>query len=323
MLPMIIMSLMILILSRENNVLNKKLVSDTKEINYPFFNSENVDDYIKEYLDEYIIEDNEVLIDYDCIEEDDLYYLTFYKYIFNGNMISSDIDFLLINIESDMVSKLKYVSYEYDVVQNKIIDNDKKLVALTFDDGPNYNTNKILDILEEFNVSATFFVLGSKIKGNEYILERMVNSGNEIGNHTFNHLLLTRYKEDKIEEEIESTSNLIFETIGKYPMLLRTGYGSVNNKIKKISNYPIVIWNIDTLDWKYHNSKRIASRVINKVKDGDIVLMHDVYSATANALYTIIPDLQAKGYDFVTVSELFYYKGITLENGKVYASAKE
>ena len=95
-----------------------------------------------------------------------------------------------------------------------------------------------------------------------------------------------------------------------------------NNIVKKIGNMPIIIWDIDTLDWKYHNSKRIASRVINKVKDGDIILMHDIYSATANSLNIIIPELQNRGYTFVTIPELFYYKEITLEKGMVYGYAR-
>ena len=144
----------------------------------------------------------------------------------------------------------------------------------------------------------------------------------EIGNHTFNHLLLTKYKEDVIKEEIDNTSSVIFEATGTYPKLLRPSYGAYNNIIKKIGDMPIIIWDIDTLDWKYHNSKRIASRVINKVKDGDIILMHDVYSATANSLNIIIPELQNRGYTFVTVPELFYYKEITLEKGKVYGYAR-
>ena len=115
---------------------------------------------------------------------------------------------------------------------------------------------------------------------------------------------------------------MIFDVTGNYPKLLRPSYGSFNSKIKKMANMPIIIWDIDTLDWKYHNSKRITNRVVSKVKDGDIILMHDIYSATANALNNIIPELQSRGYVFVTVSELFYYKGITLEDGKVYGYAR-
>ena len=228
----------------------------------------------------------------------------------------------VIDIDNDKVEKGIASTYmnDYIIYDNDVISN--KYIALTFDDGPNYNTNKVLDILEENNVPATFFVLGNRIKGNENILKRMVSSKMEIGNHTFNHLLLTKYKEDKVESEINNTSNLIFDVTGKYPTLFRPSYGSCNKMIKRIVDTPIIIWDIDTLDWKYHNSRRISSRVINKVKDGDIVLMHDIYSATANALEIIIPSLKSKGYTFVTVSDLFYYKNIPLEKGKVYGFAR-
>ena len=312
---------MILVLEKEKNIENRTIFNENKEISYPFFNTPEIDNYISNYLSEYITTKEDILIDYDYVKEDAMYYLTFYQYIFDGNKISNKKDSLLINTEDNTITKIRPISYEYDVVHNKIINNENKLIALTFDDGPNYNTNKVLDVLEKYNITATFFVLGSKIKGNEYILKRIVNSGHQIGNHTFNHLLLTRYDEETVLEEIKSTSDLIFEVTGTYPSLFRPSYGSVNSKIKKVSECPIIIWDIDTLDWKYHNSDRIAKRVINKARDGDIVLMHDVYSATANSLNVIIPKLQEKGYTFVTVSELFYYKGVELEKGKVYGYA--
>lgn len=322
MLPIIIVSLMFLILDNEKTLKNKTIFNEYKEISYPFFGIEEVDSYIINYLNDYIKEDDNVLVDYDYINKDNIYYITFYKYLFDDNKINSGRDTFVVDIKDNTINKTNPISYEYDIVQNKIIDRDSKLIALTFDDGPNYNTNKVLDVLEKYDVPATFFVLGSKIKGNEYILKRIINSGSEIGNHTYNHLILTKYKEDKIFEEINNTSELIYEVTGDYPKLLRPSYGIVNNKVKKLSNYPIIIWDIDTLDWKYHNSNRIANRVINKVSDGDIVLMHDVYSATSNALNIIIPKLKDNGYSFVTVSELFYYKNINLENGKVYGYAK-
>lgn len=322
MLPLIIISLMLLVLDREKTLENKTVYSDNKEISYPFFDIEEIDNYIANYLNDYITTNEEVLIDYDCIKENNLYYLTFYNYLFSGNKIKSSTSSVIISTKDNSIIKSVPVSYEYDIIQNKVVDKEEKMIALTFDDGPNYNTNKVLDILEKYNVPATFFILGSKIKGNEYILKRMASSGMEIGNHTYSHLLLTKYQEDKIKEEIESTSNLIFEVTGKYPTLLRPSYGSVNSKIKKTADMPIIIWDIDTLDWKYHNSKRISKRVLNKAGDGDIVLMHDIYSATANALNIIIPELQNRGYTFVTVSELFYYKEVNLEKGKVYGYAK-
>ena len=323
-LPLVIISLILLVIDYNKEIVNKKVFSDNKEINYPFFNDDKIDKYINDYLNEYIVNDSEnnIFIDYDYIDNDDLCYMTFYKYILNGNVISSNSDSFEIDIENSSIIKVKNTSFDFDFVTSRKIDTDKKLVALTFDDGPNYNTNKILDVLNKYHVPATFFVLGSKIKGNEYILKKMKDSGMEIGNHTYNHLLLTKYKEDKIKKEITDTNNLIFEVTGKEPKLFRPSYGSFNKKIKNISEMPIIIWDIDTLDWKYHNSKKITSRVVNKVKDGDIVLMHDIYSATANALDNIIPMLANNGYSFVTVSDLFYYKGITLEKGKVYGYAR-
>ena len=312
---------MMLVLGNEQTLENKRVFNNNIDINYPFFGIEEIDTYISNYLNKNINEKEELLIDYDCIENNNIYYITFYKNIFNNNKIKSSIDTFKVDTKNNKIEKTSPVTYEYDIVHNKVIDKESKMIALTFDDGPNYNTNKVLEVLESYNIPATFFVLGSKIKGNENILKRIKESGSEIGNHTYNHKILTRLKENEIRKEIDNTSNQIYEVTGEYPKLLRPSYGIVNKKVKSLADTPIIIWDIDTLDWKYHNSKKIANRVLSKAKDGDIVLMHDVYSSTANALKIIIPELKERGYTFVTVSELFYYKGIELTNGKVYGSA--
>ena len=114
----------------------------------------------------------------------------------------------------------------------------------------------------------------------------------------------------------------MFEIISKYPSLTRPSYGSTSSTIRSVIETPIIIWDIDTLDWKYHNSKRIYNKVIDKVRDGDIILMHDIYSATSNSLEMIIPKLLDEGYQLVTVSELFYYKNIELKPKNVYGLAR-
>lgn len=313
---------MIFIVDNDNDVINKEVVSLNYDISYPFFSNDDIDNYISGYLnyDSYI--DGNVIIDYDIYDNDNLYYLTFYKYFWNDNMVSDGSDSFVIDTSNNSVSRINKTNYEYDVVINRKIDKSKKMIALTFDDGPNYNTSKVIDVLNKYDIKATFFVLGSRAINNKDILKKMADSGMEIGNHTYNHLLLTKYDENKIRSEIEDTSEVIYSATKKRPKLLRPSYGSVNNKIKKVANMPIIIWDIDTLDWKYHNSKRITSRVVNKVRDGDIILMHDIYSASLNALSNIIPILQDNGYEFVTIDELFYYKGISLENGKVYGYAR-
>lgn len=313
---------MIFIVDSDNDVINKEVVSLNYDISYPFFSNDDIDNYISDYLnyDSYI--DGNVIIDYDIYDNDNLYYLTFYKYFWNDNMVSDGSDSFVIDISNNSVSRINKTNYEYDVVINRKIDKSKKMIALTFDDGPNYNTSKVIDVLNKYDIKATFFVLGSRAINNKDILKKMADSGMEIGNHTYNHLLLTKYDENKIRSEIEDTSEVIYSATKKRTKLLRPSYGSVNNKIKKVANMPIIIWDIDTLDWKYHNSKRITSRVVNKVRDGDIILMHDIYSASLNALSNIIPILQDNGYEFVTIDELFYYKGISLENGNVYGYAR-
>lgn len=313
---------MFFIVDSDNDVINKEVVSLNYDISYPFFSNDDIDNYISSYLnyDSYI--DGNVIIDYDIYDNDNLYYLTFYKYFWNDNMVSDGSDSFVIDTSNNSVSRINKTNYEYDVFINRKIDKSKKMIALTFDDGPNYNTSKVIDVLNKYDIKATFFVLGSRAINNKDILKKMADSGMEIGNHTYNHLLLTKYDENKIRSEIEDTSEVIYNATKKRPKLLRPSYGSVNNKIKKVANMPIIIWDIDTLDWKYHNSKRITSRIVNKVRDGDIILMHDIYSASLNALSNIIPILQDNGYEFVTIDELFYYKGISLENGKVYGYAR-
>ena len=134
--------------------------------------------------------------------------------------------------------------------------------------------------------------------------------------------MLSKLNDDELLNQINKTQEIIKEYTGFTPTLFRPSYGSIKKSQKSMIDLNIILWNVDTLDWKYHNSKRIASRVINKVKDGDIILMHDIYSATANSLNIIIPELQNRGYTFVTIPELFYYKEITLEKGMVYGCAR-
>lgn len=306
----------------KKNIIDKEIKINNAVINYPYFSNNNINSSILAFINNNILKSNsKLIIDYDY--NDVLNILTFYKTEIEGNLVKNKIS--TFKIGKNSFTKINNIIKEvndYDFYNNKNINKETKLVAFTFDDGPNYNTNKVIDLLTKYNVTATFFVMGKNIKGNEKIIEKMYNSNMEIGNHTFNHLLLTRYNKEKIKEEITKTNNLIFDITGNYPTLLRTSYGSVNKIIRQNANMPIIIWNIDTLDWKYKNSNKIADKILNKVKDGDIILMHDIYKSTLNSLDIVIPELLERGYQIVSVSELFYYKEISLENGKVYGFAK-
>lgn len=331
----LVSTLLILILiysyDKRETILNKEYHDTKKNISiyYPYFNNPKVDSYLENYLQTYLTKDPKILdllfIDYDleCSTSNEIA-LTFYIYQEKNNIIKKEtrkINLDLLNNQILENNKIKDASVEYDIYTQNTIKKDKPMIALTFDDGPNHNTSRILDILEKYNVKATFFILGSNIKNNEETIKRMSKLGMEIGSHMYSHKLITKLKDNQITDEIKQVDDLIFNVIGKYPTLLRPSYGTVNKRIKKLIDKPIIIWNIDTLDWKYHNSQKIADRVFKDINDGDIVLMHDIYRATANSLEIIIPSLLEQGYQLVTVSELLYYKEIPLQKGAVYGSA--
>ena len=311
-------------------VLNKEYVDSENDvyIEYPYFNNKVIDGYINDYLNKIVDKssDYELFMDYDYNIDNEIVSIYFYVNRVMDNVESRGVRKLEIDLGSGFVTSRDVMEEDddisiFDVYQYKVLDKDSPMVALTFDDGPNYNTSRVLDILEKYNVKATFFVLGTNIEGNEGILKRMNDLGMEIGNHMFSHKLATRLKNDKIEEEIKKVDDLVFDVVGCYPTLVRPSYGTVNKRVRKVIDKPIIVWDIDTLDWKYHSSKRISNNILKKVKDGDIVLMHDIYSATANSLEITIPRLLEEGYQLVTVSELFYYKDKELKKGYVYGSS--
>lgn len=214
-----------------------------------------------------------------------------------------------IHLENETVPT--YVPYE-DILNEPVknIDPQKPMVAMTFDDGPSKRyTAAILDALKEYNASATFFVLGSNANSAPELLQRMVLEGNEIGNHTFSHKQLTTLSKENIEEEIVATQESIYDITHKYPDVIRPPYGSKNHTVMECAKGKrLVTWTLDTRDWHDRNAKVIVDRVMKDVKDGDIILMHDLYASTAQAASILIPKLQEKGFQLVTVSELYTYR---------------
>lgn len=202
------------------------------------------------------------------------------------------------------------------------IDKNKKMIALTFDDGPNgANTNEILDILEKNNSVATFFVVSRRLDADKKVLKRMVDLGCQIGNHTANHKDLTKLSDEQIKAEVDLVSDKIKNITGNAPTIVRVPYGAVNDNVTQNIDYPIIMWNIDTKDWKTKNVEAIKKEVLGKVKDGDIILMHDLYKTTKDACKQIIPALIEQGFQLVTVDELLYYRDIEPQAGVKYFNA--
>lgn len=194
----------------------------------------------------------------------------------------------------------------------------EKKVALTFDDGPHSKqTNDILNILKEHNVSATFFLLGNNIQGKNDIIQRIVNEGHVLGNHTWNHPNITRISEDELENEIQRLEQSIFKITGFRTVLMRPPFGFVSDKnMLKLEelDYKVIKWSADSFDWDAKSPDEILINVLPNLRRGGIVLLHDnifgqegksnELSVTARALPDIIMSLRLQGYEFVTVDEL-------------------
>ena len=192
----------------------------------------------------------------------------------------------------------------YISIKKKNIDYNKKVVALTFDDGPSKYTKKILDILKEEEACATFFIVGNKALFYKEELQRMIKEGSEIGNHSYSHKWLNRLSENEFKEEINKTQKVIEDITGFTPKIFRPTYGGYSNKLKTYTDLNFILWNVDSEDWKVKNTNKILNNIFKSVKDESIILMHDNHEYSVKALKEIIDNLKNDGYQFVTVSEL-------------------
>ena len=300
---------------KNNNIISIVLFkneNDNQEIttyNYDFKKNSfvNISDFIKNYdiIYEYLKKDYNI----DKTDTSNLKVNNFsidhnFLYIYYSKDTFNTDDNLIIKIPLDNKINDVKVSKKINAPIKRNIDTSSKVVALTFDDGPSRYTNDIIDILEKNDAVATFFILGNKVKLYEDTLKKSISNGNEIGNHTFNHKWLTKLTDDEIKEQISNTQSIIEEVTGYTPLLFRPSYGSLNRRVRKDINLDIVLWNVDTMDWKYKSTNKIVARATNNVKDMDIILLHDTYKSTKDSLEKIITTLKDKGFTFVTVSEL-------------------
>ena len=179
-----------------------------------------------------------------------------------------------------------------------------KMVALTFDDGPDPKTTpQALDILKKYGAKATFFMVGQNIAGNEAIVKRVHNEGHQIGIHTWDHPVLTKLPLESAKKEILDTQTAINNVIGIKPMITRPPYGAINTTIQNSVDQSFIMWNVDSLDWKTRNTKAIMQEIA-KTQPGSIILMHDIHQTSIDALPSVLEYLKSNGYTLVTVDEL-------------------
>ncbi len=205
----------------------------------------------------------------------------------------------------------------------RVIDPTKPMIALTFDDGPSEETNRILKVLAAYDARATFCVIGNKVEQYADVVCRAVAGGNEIACHTWSHPKLTEISSSSVRSQITKTNELVKEVTGGYEIkVLRPPYGSTNKSVRSIcADLGLVIahWEVDTSDWNNRNTAKTYNAIMKGAKNGVIVLMHDIYSTTAAAAEKAIPELISRGYQLVTVSELLSFHKDGAKPGTVYS----
>lgn len=189
--------------------------------------------------------------------------------------------------------------------EEKAESAEKPMLALTFDDGPNpTSTPVLLDGLKKRGVKVTFFVIGSNAKKYPDIIKREAEEGHIVGNHTYNHVEITKVSEEVARKEIMDTSKLVEEITGQPTQYMRPPFGAWQKELEMELEVMPVLWNVDPLDWTTENEDEIVNKVVTDVKENDIILLHDCYISSVNAALRIVDILQKEGYEFVTVEEL-------------------
>ena len=205
-------------------------------------------------------------------------------------------------------------------------DAQPKYAALTFDDGPSWQTGTILDVLEANNAKATFFVVGTQAQGDETSRNNMIrafNDGMEIGSHTWDHTTLLGKSADVIATVMQQNDDYLMQVLGTAPVLMRPTGGGVDDTVRATVGKPMILWNVDTEDWATRDPASTVASATTGIQDGSIILMHDIYEETAEAVKTIVPELTNQGFRLVTVSELAQIKGVTMQPGVTYGSFTE
>lgn len=196
-----------------------------------------------------------------------------------------------------------------------------KLVAITFDDGPNKTwTPKVVEALDQRGVKGTFFMVGGWVATKEDLVQQMVRTGHQIANHTWEHLDLRDLRGEDVASQVEKSREKLSEVTGQKNFLVRTPFGVRTEAVRSQLNAPLILWSQDPAKGKQVSGEKMARSVISTIRDGDIILLHDSTEANLDAACRIIDTLQPKGYDFVTVDELFRLRGVPPQNGQIYKS---
>ena len=219
----------------------------------------------------------------------------------------------------DPYDKIKIAPMSKHVRSTDRVLDGKRLVALTFDDGPSAATTPaLLDILAEKDVLATFFMLGMMVRNNPELAVRIEKEGHDAVSHTMYHQNLARISPEAAEADILETKEVFKGVLGHKPSFARPPYGIFDGRVLGIMKTPAVLWSVDAEDWRHRDADAIVSSVMSQIHDGAIILMHDIYASSVEAVPKLVDAAREAGYEFVTVSELAKYRGVDLVAGETY-----
>ncbi len=207
------------------------------------------------------------------------------------------------------VVPMPHLTAAHDVVSLTSVRTERPRVALTFDDGPHpVHTPVLLDILAQYRVRATFYVIGQNARRYPEILRRMVVEGHEIGNHTWTHPVLSRMSDGPVLTEIDRTQEVVWQTVGAVPVTMRPPYGAFSHRQMQMMhdrrNIPTVVWSVDPEDWRRPGVSVVAQRMIRGARPGAVILAHDIHAPTIRAVPAALDGILAQGLEPVTLSEL-------------------
>lgn len=243
----------------------------------------------------------------------------YYDYVYNYPYTESVNLTINYNEVHDYLDFTHELDAEYQNENGYNYSADKKTVALTFDDGPSSKYNaQFLDVLARNKAHATFFMVGTMMNNCQKCVLDTYNSGNEVGSHTYNHMNIKKNNALDVNDNLKQVDDLFYKITNDHIKYVRPPYGSYSKENLENINNPLILWNIDTEDWSHHDVDYIVNSVMENVQDGSIILMHELYETSLQALEVLLPRLYAEGYQVVSVSELANMKGKTLESGHAY-----
>ena len=285
--------------------MNKK-ISELLYYKYPTAIASLLDNYAQK---EYLFYDSYILIKYnlsqEILETNRCFDLKVYYYEIK--------DYL--NFEVPIYSYKNEDGFDYD--ENKIT------IVFSFDDGPNgKKTQNILNTLEDYKMSATFFMLGNKLLNDEETVKKVTNSHSEVGYHSFNHTSFIKQKISEVKNEYQTSNEIFYSLTSHYFKYTRPPYGSYNQKVLDSIDTPFVRWDIDTNDWRYRDAEYITKYVLENYSNGDIILFHDSYDTTVKAINKLVPILYNLDVQVLSITEYTKLKNINLENHKMYFDFK-